>query len=43
MVTDVKGCTDTAEILLDEPTVLSVTITETDVSCFGFDDERLQQ
>ena len=41
MVTDVKGCTDTAEILLDEPTVLSVTITETDVSCFGFDDGEI--
>jgi len=41
VVTDVKGCTDTAEILLDEPTVLSVTITETDVSCFGFDDGEI--
>jgi len=41
VVTDAKGCTDTAEILLEEPTVLSVTISETDVSCYGYDDGEI--
>ena len=41
IVLDDKGCTDTSEIILTEPTALSVTISETDVSCFGFDDGEI--
>jgi len=41
VVTDDKGCSDTAEILLEEPTSLSVTISESDVSCFGSDDGEI--
>ena len=41
VVTDVKGCTDTAEILLEEPTLLSVSISESDVTCFGYDDGEI--
>ena len=41
IVTDDKGCTDTAEIILEEPTLLTVTISESDVSCFGYDDGEI--
>ena len=38
---DNKGCMDTTEIYLAEPSALSVSLTETDVSCFGFDDGKI--
>jgi len=41
VVTDNKGCSDTAEIILDEPTSLSVSISESDVTCFGSDDGEI--
>jgi gliding motility-associated-like protein len=41
VVTDNKGCSDTAEITLAEPTVLSVTISESDVTCFGSEDGEI--
>ncbi len=41
VVTDNKGCSDTAEIILEEPTSLSVSISESDVTCFGFDDGEI--
>ena len=41
VVTDNKGCSDTAEVMLEEPTSLSVTISESDVTCFGSDDGEI--
>ena len=41
VVTDNKGCSDTAEIMLEEPTSLSVSISESDVTCFGSDDGEI--
>ena len=39
---DNMGCMDTTEIYLSEPlTALSVSLMETDVSCFGFDDGKV--
>jgi len=38
VATDSKGCMDTTEIYLAEPSALSISVTETDVSCFGFND-----
>ena len=38
IATDVNGCMDTTEIYLGEPTDLSVDVTSTNVSCYGFDD-----
>lgn len=35
---DNKGCMDTTEIYLAEPSILSIDVTETDISCYGFDD-----
>ncbi|MCO4806846.1 MAG: hypothetical protein KC456_09665, partial [Flavobacteriales bacterium] len=37
-VTDNNGCTGTASTTITEPTVLSVTATESNVSCFGGND-----
>ena len=42
VVTDNKGCSDTAEFVLEEPTSLSVSISaESDVTCFGYDDGEI--
>ena len=41
VVTDILGCSDTAEVLLQEPTSLSVSILESDVTCFGYDDGEI--
>jgi len=41
VVTDNLGCTDTAEISLVEPSMLSVTISESDVTCYGYDDGEI--
>ena len=41
VATDDKGCTDTTEILLTEPTVLSVSVVENDESCYGFNDGEI--
>ena len=41
VVSDSKGCTDTTEILLTEPTDLTVLVTESDVSCYGYDDGQI--
>jgi len=38
---DSKGCMDTTEIYLAQPSSLSLTLSETDVSCFGFDDGEI--
>ena len=38
---DNKGCMDTTEIYLTQPSALSVSLSETDVSCFGFDDGKI--
>jgi len=39
---DVKGCIDTTEIYLGEPlSALSVSLIETDVTCFGRDDGKI--
>ena len=41
IATDNKGCTDTTEILLTEPTNLTVSVTEIDVSCYSYDDGEI--
>ena len=42
VVTDNKGCSDTAEFILEEPTSLSASIaSESDVTCFGYDDGEI--
>jgi gliding motility-associated-like protein len=38
IATDANGCMDTTEIFLSEPSVLSVSVSSTNVSCFGDDD-----
>jgi gliding motility-associated-like protein len=38
---DSKGCVDTTEISISQPTELAVSIDEKDVSCFGFDDGEI--
>lgn len=37
-VTDAKGCTYSTEIIVNEPPILDLTISGTDISCFGGDD-----
>ncbi|MGB0432542.1 MAG: SprB repeat-containing protein, partial [Bacteroidia bacterium] len=37
-VTDAKGCTYSAEIVVSEPPILDLTISGTNVNCFGGDD-----
>jgi gliding motility-associated-like protein len=42
VVTDNLGCSDTSEVLLEEPTSLSVSISsESDVTCFAYDDGEI--
>jgi len=38
IATDANGCMDTTEIFLSEPSVLSVSVSSTNVSCLGDDD-----
>jgi len=41
VVTDNKGCVDTTEILLTEPTLLLVSVVENDESCYGYNDGEI--
>ena len=38
---DDKGCLDTTEIFLEQPTELAISITEQDISCYGSDDGEI--
>ena len=41
VVNDAKGCTDSIDVVINEPSVLSVSTTQTEVQCFGANDGEI--
>lgn len=41
IVNDANGCTDTTQITINEPALITNTFTPTDITCFGYNDGRI--